>query len=453
MLLRGVAVVLIVLALAPVARAAPEITPPVDPRTMTPLPAGSPDPLRVFVMTMGPGDHPFFRFGHNAIWIRDQVGLTDKVYNFGTFRFDSPRLIFDFLGGRLNYWLSVSTLPRVIADYSHENRDIAVQELALSPEQKAELRTALDVNARPENRLYKYDYFLDNCSTRVRDAVDRVTGGEVQAPARQPGRMTLRQHALRMTAQPFWLYLALDVVLGPKVDQPIDRWTEMFLPGELARGLDAADDHVTRTGGGALVITEDGRPVTPPPQPVQPLVSGRAQLFRADRPAPLEWPPARGRAFALYGIVFALVVFAIGWAGRWRRAARVALGILTTLWGLAVGFIGCFLVYVWAFTDHVVAHRNQNILLCAPWAIALFVLGIGVAMGRPGATRKAFALSMAALAAALLACLLKVGIVAHQENGALIAFFLPAWVGITAGLLLLRYATALGTTKFGTSRL
>jgi hypothetical protein len=129
------------------------------------------------------------------------------------------------------------------------------------------------------------------------------------------------------------------------------------------------------------------------------------------------------------------------------------MGILTTLWGLAVGFVGCFLVYVWAFTDHVVAHRNQNILLCAPWAIALFVLGIGVAMGRPGATRKAFALSVAALGAVLLACALKVGIVAHQENGRLIAFFLPAWVGVTAALLLLRYATASGTTALGRSRL
>ena len=91
-------------------------------------------------MTMGPGDHPFFRFGHNAIWIRDTAARTDRVYNFGTFRFDSPRLILDFLGGRLNYWLSVSPLTRVIADYTRENRSVAVQELKLSPEKKAALR-------------------------------------------------------------------------------------------------------------------------------------------------------------------------------------------------------------------------------------------------------------------------------------------------------------------------
>jgi hypothetical protein len=381
--------------------------------------------LHVYVMTMGPGDHPFFRFGHNAIWIRDTAARTDRVYNFGTFRFDSPRLIFDFLGGRLNYWLSVASLPQVIPEYANENRSILVQELNLAPERKAALRDALEVNARPENRLYKYDYFLDNCSTRVRDAVDRVADGRLRASAAAPGRLTLRGHALRMTAQPLWLYVALNLVLGPKVDRPIDQWGEMFLPGELSRGLAAAQ-----------------------------LVSSEKVVFQATRPPTLEAPPVFGTRFFAAGLGVAFLFLGLGTAGRISRAARVTVGLLAAMWGLAVGFVGCFLVYAWAFTDHVVAHRNQNILLCAPWAIALVVLGVGVALGRPGATRKALALSLAALGAALLAAALKVGIVAHQENGALVAFFVPAWAGVTAALLQLRYAAAFGTSRgLGTSRL
>jgi hypothetical protein len=139
-------------------------------------------------------------------------------------------------------------------------------------------------------------------------------------------------------------------------------------------------------------------------------------------------------------------MFLLGWAGRLRRPARVALGILISLWGLVVGFVGCFLVYVWAFTDHVVAHRNQNILLFAPWAIALVGFGVGVAMGRPGATRTARGLAVAALVAVVIALAFKAGIVAHQENGALIAFFFPAWLGIAGALSTLRYATAFGTS-------
>ncbi len=425
MSVRVITAVLAVLVMGPAARAA--VDPPTGEEPPAPpaeAPAPPPDPLRVYVMTMGPGDHPFFRFGHNAIWIRDADASTDRVYNFGTFRFDSPRLILDFLGGRLNYWLSVSSLARVTAEYSHENRAIAAQELALTPAQKAELRAALEVNARPENRLYKYDYFLDNCSTRVRDAVDRTVGGRLRTAAAQPGRMTLRQHALRMTAQPLWLYLALDIVLGPKVDQPIDRWAEMFLPGELARGLADAQ-----------------------------LVSNQAILFQADRPPPLAEPPAFGMRFCGAGILVGLLFLGLGTAARHLRTARVFVGLLTALWGLVVGFIGCFLIYAWGFTDHVVAHRNQNVLVCAPWAIALAVLGVGVALGRPGATRKAFAVAAAAVGAVLFACAFKAGIAAHQENGALIAFFLPAWLGIAAALLQLRYATALGTTGRGMSRL
>jgi len=377
------------------------------------------DPVRVYVMTFGPGDHPFNRFGHDALLVEDRATGTQRVYNFGTFSFDSPRLIFDFLGGRLNYWLSVSSLPFVLSAYEHDNRTIAVQELLLPAEAKRGLAARLVENARPENRLYKYDYFLDNCATRVRDAIDLAAGGALRRSAAAPGRMTLREHALRMTARPLWFYLALDIVLGPAVDRPVDRWGEMFLPEELARGL-------------AVSTTPDGAP----------LAAASQLVFPAHRPPPLERPPARGPAFLAAGLVFGLALFALGRAAAHRRAARAALGGLLALWGLVVGFIGCFLAYVWAFTDHVVAHHNQNILLCAPWAIALTVLGVGVALGRPGATRAASAVATLAVAAVLAACAVKVGFAPRQANGALIAFFLPAWLGVAVALALVRRARA-----------
>jgi len=117
----------------------------------TKAPAAAPaDPLSIYVMTFGPGDHPFFKFGHDALLVRDRAAGTERVYNFGTFRFDSPGLIVDFLHGRLTYWLSVSGLAPTVASYERENRTIVLQELALSPEAKAAMRAALDENARPE---------------------------------------------------------------------------------------------------------------------------------------------------------------------------------------------------------------------------------------------------------------------------------------------------------------
>jgi hypothetical protein len=377
------------------------------------------DPLSIYVLTFGPGDHPFFKFGHDAIWIHDAEAGTDKVYNFGTFAF-SPRVIVDFLHGRMTYWLSVSGLPVTLASYEHENRTIDVQELTLAPDLKRALQTRLEVNARPENRAYKYDYFLDNCATRVRDAIDGATGGALRASARTPARLTLRGQALRMTADYWPLYVALDIVLGPDTDRPIDRWGEMFIPVELARGLAA--------------VTVEG------PSGPRPLVQGARTVFPAHRPPPLEAPPARGRTFFVAGCALGLLVFLLGRGSRrssFARAARLACralhGLVLALWGLGAGFVGCFLVYAWALTDHVVAHRNQNILLFAPWAIALTVLGPGIALGWPRAERAARAVATAAFAAAVAACLLKVGI-ARQDNGRLLAFALPAWLGVRASL-------------------
>jgi hypothetical protein len=388
------------------------------PAAAPPPQASSQDPLSIYVMTFGPGDHPFFKFGHDAIWIHDTAAGTDRVYNFGTFAFTGPRLILDFLHGRMTYWLSVSYLPAVLASYERENRTIDVQELALDPAAKQALRARLDVNARPENRDYKYDYFLDNCATRVRDAIDDAARGQLRASAGTPARLTLRQQALRMTADYWPLYLALDVVLGPDADRPIDRWGEMFIPEELARGLSAV--------------------AVPGPGGTRPLVSAARPVFAAlHRPPPLETPPTRARALFLAGSTVGLLFFLLGWAATRphlappvRVALRALFGLLLAVWGLVTGFVGSFLVYVWAFTDHVVAHHNQNILLFAPWALALVVFGIGVTLGRPWAARGARTVALAALAAAIAAALLKLGIVRHQENDRLLAFSLPAWLGI-----------------------
>jgi hypothetical protein len=315
----------------------------------------------------------------------------------------------------------VSYLPAVLASYEHENRTIDVQELALDPPAKEALRVRLDVNARPENRAYKYDYFLDNCATRVRDAIDDAVGGQLHASALTPARLTLRQQALRMTADYWPLYLALDIVLGPDADRPIDRWGEMFIPQELARGLSA----VTLAG----------------PAGTRPLVREARSLFAAHRAPPLERPPARARTLFVAGSLVGLLFFLLGWAATRpqlsagaRLGLRALFGLLLAAWGLGTGFVGCFLVYVWALTDHVVAHHNQNILLFAPWALALVVLGIGVMFGRPWAARAARTVAFAALAAAIAAALLKIGLVRHQENDRLLAFALASWLGIYATL-------------------
>jgi len=226
-----------------------------------------------------------------------------------------------------------------------------------------------------------------------------------------------------MTVSYLPLYVAIDLVLGPAADRPIDRWGEMFIPQELA---DAIED--------VRIPAGDAGAMGPLAQPAQ-------LLFAAARtPPPRTPPPLRGAFFGvglLVGALFWLLgrsASAEGLAPAVRVAARVAMGAVLSLWGLVVGFVGCFLIYVWGWTDHAVAHRNQNLLVCAPWSLALLVLGIAVAAGWRGGTRAARAVAAAALAATIAALLVKVGVVQHQDNGRWIAFFAPAWAGITAGL-------------------
>src|SRR5260221_2928184 len=199
----------------------------------TALAAEPGDELGISLLTMSPGDHPFSRFGHDALLVQNRRTGSALVYNYGTFAFDSPWLIVDFLRGSFRYWLSVAPLDAVMLQYARQSRSIVAQELRLSPRERRGVADFLAWNARPENRYYRYDYYRDNCATRVRDVIDRAVSGRLRDVARGRARMTLRQHTLRLTADDRPLYLGLDLAMGDLIDQPITVWDEMFLPARV----------------------------------------------------------------------------------------------------------------------------------------------------------------------------------------------------------------------------
>jgi hypothetical protein len=369
--------------------------------------------LTIYVLTFGPGDHPFFKFGHNAIWVqpRDGRGL---VFNFGTFSFDNPNLIPMFLRGRLTYWLSVSPAVETLYSYQASNRTIEAQELDLTPAERLALFQNLSDNARPEKREYLYDYFWDNCSTRVRDAVDVVVHGRVALAGKAPAAMNLRAHALRMVADLEWEYLGLHFGLGSLTDVPLDRWRESFLPEKLRDLL------------GAVTVDRGGV--------VRPLVKSEKLIFQAQRPPILQRPPSWTAWFALTGLALGAVLGVLGRLAVRRRWARVTLGAGASFFGLILGLLGVILILLWAFTNHRAAHANANILLCAPWALALMPLGVGVALGRAWSIRGATYVAAATALLAVAAVLAKVLPGTAQDNAAFISLLLPLWLGLTYGL-------------------
>ena len=189
------------------------------------------DTLRASVLTFAPGETYWARFGHNAILIENTATGANAVYNYGMFDFFQKNFFLNFARGHMLYRLDVDTLERTLALYASEGRWVRQQVLNLTPPQRFDLARFLDRNAQPDQAQYRYDYFRDNCSTRVRDAIDRVVGGAIaQRLKAEPVDVTYRHEATRLMRPIGPLALGMDAVMGRHGDQPITRWEQSFVP-------------------------------------------------------------------------------------------------------------------------------------------------------------------------------------------------------------------------------
>ena len=195
---------------------------------------------RVELYTVGAGDELFTKFGHAAICVMaDDLPAGGLCYNYGTSDFSRPiGLGWDVVRGQAKFWVSVSDVLSMMFWFQEQDRTVYRQELPLSNEQVADLRATLALDARPENREYIYNHFLDNCSTRPRDLIDEATGGELRQ-TRIDSPLTYRDYAREGLAGAHWaLVLAGDLVLGRWVDQELDAFEAMFIPRVLRAAVE-----------------------------------------------------------------------------------------------------------------------------------------------------------------------------------------------------------------------
>ena len=371
------------------------------PALEAPVPAVEADAAvapRIGLVTMEPGQEYWSRYGHNAILVDD--GQERTLYNYGYFDFAQPRFLTRFLRGRMLYRLLALPLDEDLANYEAEGRGAVLQWLALEPAAARELAAYLAWNALPENADYRYDYFTANCSTKVRDALDRAYGGALRrALSGRSHGYTFRDEARRLAATLPWLYLGTHLGLGPYTDRPVSLWEESFVPMRLRD---------------ALAQTQiDGRPV----------VSGEVELLPHRLVSPPDAPPQWLWRFALAGVAIAAV---LGWTTR-RRAPRAlrltGTAFAATLW-LACGLAGAGLLALWGLTDHVAAWGNENALLFDPLCLGLLAAIPALARGTD-ASRLVRLLALAVLGAAGVALFLKFLPFRLQANGDWIALLLP----------------------------
>ena len=305
----------------------------------------------VALVTIAPGTLYWERFGHNAILIQGGGPGGALLYNFGFFDFAQENFFGNFLRGRMLYRLVVTDPLTDFAAYQAAGRSVWVQELALQPAAAAALARDLAERALPENAEYRYDYYANNCSTRVRDALDFAVHGALRAQSIGRGRgETYRSLSLAYAAPEPWLALGIDLGLGPAADLPISFWEEAFLPMRL-RDLVAE-----------LKQPEaDGR--------VLPLVRSEYQAV-VGRPWPgLPSTPYLALGFGFGGLMFAALVW-FGLARPLRFGRRLAAGC-AALSSLLIGLVGCGLIGLWCCTDHAIAWANANLVLFNPLALGL----------------------------------------------------------------------------------
>ncbi len=376
---------------------------------------------QVFLLTMDQGDEVWERFGHNALVIRDLEEGRDLAWNWGLFDFEDVDFIPRFLRGTMLYRMGPSEVDPLVNAYVASNRSVYANEVFLTQEEARQLDEFVQWNYQPENRAYVYHYYLDNCSTRIRDVLDLVLGGLLQetfADTETP--YSFRWHSRRLVQETLWVDQGLSFLLGMRGDPPRTEWESMFVPMELMQLLEGVE---RPDGAGGST----------------PLLGPREVLFSADRePAPVS-PTGFSPLWILLGLVGAAAFTALAPAGsaahRWRLAF---LGLVVGGWGLASAALGGILAMAW-FTDHEFIHWNLNILYMNPLGLLLAAVGLPVLLhqgwrtGAPGRMAARLAVLIAGLS--LATALLQLTPLLHQGNAEVVAVALPINLSVAWALL------------------
>ncbi|WP_426430844.1 DUF4105 domain-containing protein [Winogradskyella sp. HB-48] len=299
----------------------------------------------VSVLTFGPGTSLNDAFGHNAFRIKDETKGIDVVYGYGQYDFDAPNFYLKFARGKLNYLISRHFFSDIFNYYSRENRTIKEQILNLSIEQKQKLFDYLENNYKPENRKYLYDFFYDNCATKIRDVLSTISNNTISfEKPKNFEQKTFRDLIYEHVDKNSWGSLGIDIALGSVIDREALANEYMFLPKYIHSFFEVAK--INANGG---------------------LVKSSTVLYEKK-----EDNSASNFLLSPF-VIFGLLSFAILFITfRDYKGNKRTRWLDITLFSLT-GIIGILLLFLWFGTDHTATWQNYNLL----WALPFNVLIIG----------------------------------------------------------------------------
>ena len=302
--------------------------------------------LRISLLTCTPGEELYSTFGHSAYRVIDSNSVTDIVYNYGTFNFDDDGFYLKFIRGKLRYYVSTENFRDFKYGYQSTNRGITEQVLNLSATEKTAIRNFLNENLKEENRYYKYDFFFDNCTTRLRDILKKQHDSAFSQKPVMPAGSSFRQaiHEYLNKNGKDWSKLGIDILLGEPCDAVMTAEQMEFLPDNLMKSLDSSN------ANNRLVVSEQNL------YPIKEDI-GKNSFF-----TPL--------------VVFSLLLITIILLGFIKN--KIAYAFLQGFDGIfffLTGVLGIILILMWTCTDHSMCKNNFNLLWAWPthFIMAFFV--------------------------------------------------------------------------------
>lgn len=307
--------------------------------------------IRISLLTCTPGTELYSTFGHSALRVFDSSNNHDLVFNYGTFDFYDPGFTRKFVKGKLLYFVDTSSLSSFMAEYEYYKRGVTEQVINLACEEKKQMVAALYENIKEENKFYLYDFNYDNCTTRLRDILEKAAGKQLETKniVPLPGATSFRHliHTYLDRGGQQWSKLGIDILLGTPMDKKVTNRESMFLPDYLLMAFDSS--------------TLNGKPV----------VSEKKILLNYFDEYKTKTVITPSLVFwILFIVVFALTIFK---HYSWKKFFKV----FDFLLFLILGLIGILILFMWFGTDHAMCKNNFNLLWALPTHLPVAFLLLG----------------------------------------------------------------------------
>lgn len=340
-------------------------------QTGTPVPNHpAADSIRISLLTCAAGEEIYSLFGHTAIRYENPARGIDAVFNYGLFDFSAPNFVLRFALGETDYRLGATDYEYFAAEYGYLERDVWQQELNLTPREKRKLVALLEENYRPENRVYRYNFFYDNCATRPRDLIEKSIDGSLHYAADMTSTDTgtsFRDLLHRYSEGHPWSRFGMDLCMGSQADKPISRRTMMFVPFCLQ-----ADFRQARIAGHKKETAADKEKIAAESEAQErPLVLREEKIV--DTGSEEAGQPADGFT-PMHAALLLLMLTAAATIYGLRRQKTLWVADLVLFF--AAGTAGCILAFLALFSQHPAVSPNYLLfvfhpfhLFCLPWML------------------------------------------------------------------------------------